>query len=393
MNSVPHSKHNSSAFTLIELLIVIVIIAILAAISIVSYNGMQKKATEATLMSDLKNASTELEREYSKTMRFPGTDNETTDGSSLPKSDITTYQYTRSNNGQSYCLTATTTKHNASAFMISSDDTTPREGVCDGHSSTTGDDDGEETPTTPTAVTMQTITSSNCPSTRTLVYDARDNHTYWVQKLSDGNCWMLTNLAYGGGGTNTYGDTIDISSGGLGGTIADGTSDNAEVYYTKAKYYIPTGSNPTTNPTTPSVNTTGTGQYGYLYNWCAAMGSQSGTDACLSATSPSADSNKSICPASWWLPFGYGGDFYTLNTAVNGGLTYQDNGLLGDPWLGQRAGRWNGEFQGQGIYGYYWSSRSRDSTNAYSMYFGAPIVDTMMFEYKNHALAVRCIAK
>ena len=64
MNAI-HSKQHKG-FTLVELLIVIVIIAILAAISIVSYNGLQKKATEATLMSDLKNASTELEREYSK---------------------------------------------------------------------------------------------------------------------------------------------------------------------------------------------------------------------------------------------------------------------------------------------------------------------------------------
>lgn len=123
------------------------------------------------------------------------------------------------------------------------------------------------------------------------------------------------------------------------------------------------------------------------------MGSQSGTEACLNATSPSLNSDKSICPASWRLLFGYGGDFYQLNAAVNKGLDYKDNGLLDNPWLGQHAGRWEGEFRGQGVYGYYWSSRSRDSMNAYGMYFGAPIADTTMFEYKYHALAVRCIAK
>jgi len=47
-------------FTIVELLIVIVVIGILAAIVIVSYNGIQKKATTVTLTSDLSNAATAL---------------------------------------------------------------------------------------------------------------------------------------------------------------------------------------------------------------------------------------------------------------------------------------------------------------------------------------------
>ena len=48
-------------FTIVELLIVIVVIGILAAIVIVSYNGIQKKATTAALASDLANASAKLQ--------------------------------------------------------------------------------------------------------------------------------------------------------------------------------------------------------------------------------------------------------------------------------------------------------------------------------------------
>lgn len=48
-------------FTIVELLIVIVIIGILAAITIVSYNGIQSRARETSLKSDLTNIAKQIE--------------------------------------------------------------------------------------------------------------------------------------------------------------------------------------------------------------------------------------------------------------------------------------------------------------------------------------------
>ncbi|HZJ34844.1 MAG TPA: prepilin-type N-terminal cleavage/methylation domain-containing protein [Candidatus Angelobacter sp.] len=50
----------SKGFTIVELLVVIVVIGVLAALTIVSYTGISQRATEASLKSDLTNASQQL---------------------------------------------------------------------------------------------------------------------------------------------------------------------------------------------------------------------------------------------------------------------------------------------------------------------------------------------
>ena len=54
-------RKSSSGFTIVELLIVVVVIAILAAISLVAYNGIQQRARDAQMLSDLTNAAKKFE--------------------------------------------------------------------------------------------------------------------------------------------------------------------------------------------------------------------------------------------------------------------------------------------------------------------------------------------
>lgn len=58
-------------FTIVELLIVIVVIAILAAITIVAYNGIQSRAQDTTVTTDLANANKKMQLFYVDNNRYP----------------------------------------------------------------------------------------------------------------------------------------------------------------------------------------------------------------------------------------------------------------------------------------------------------------------------------
>lgn len=346
-----------AAFTIVELLIVVVVIAILAAITIVAYNGITRQAKEATLASSLEQATKKLKAYQVQNGTYPASL-----ATVWPGADL---EYAYSNVDGTFCLEgAVEAKH----FFVTESGSV-QQGECPGVPIVDG-------------VAMQLITNANCPSVRTRAVDARDNHTYWVQKLADGKCWMLTNLGYAGGGTNTYGDVR---------TLVNGTGTSA--IYTSPRYYVvPSTTNYTTEPTAPSTATNGAGQYGYLYNWCGAMGGQA-TSACLNATTPTPIITTTVCPASWRLPTGTptSGEIAALNTAVNGGSTANSNGLRSN-WLGQYSGRGTNSFVNQGVYGYYWSSTQDLGTNARYLLFSSSAVYAPDTADKTNGYAVRCVA-
>jgi len=100
---------NSHAFTIVELLIVIVVIGILAAITIVAYNGIQNRARDASMVSDLTNTAKQLELVRADTGAYPLSTATLNDGQGIKASQSTTvFQYLPDNstNPPSYCLVA-----------------------------------------------------------------------------------------------------------------------------------------------------------------------------------------------------------------------------------------------------------------------------------------------
>src|SRR4051812_32287889 len=64
-------KEKDEGFTLIELLVVIIIIGILAAIAIPVFLNQRKKATEASVKSDLRTVANEMETYYTDNQSYP----------------------------------------------------------------------------------------------------------------------------------------------------------------------------------------------------------------------------------------------------------------------------------------------------------------------------------
>ena len=365
-----NSQLKNKGFTLIELIVVIIVLSILAAIVMIGYGTWRITVANKEVQSDLQLAASAMENARDFGSGYP-----TSIPSTFRNSPNVTVSYFSGDSG-SFCITGTSTVvPSVSYYVNSSSGSKPLAGTCTG---------GGGGGTIASGDPMQIVTNSNCPASRTKVVDARDNHTYWVQKLADGKCWMLTNMAYKGGGTNTYGDVKALTF------VMVVNSSNSEPFV-----YEPNGSNPTTSPTSPSTSTNGTGQYGYIYNWCAAMGGQTGTGACGSMTSPAPNTSISSCPSGWRLPSGNGGEFAALNNAVNSGSATTDAGLR-TTWLAQYGGYWSGDpyslsFYLQGSLGGYWSSTQYDADKAYHLVFQSNFVNTADRNTKDMGYTVRCV--
>src|SRR5689334_19213610 len=66
-----HGESKNNGFTIVELLIVIVIIAILAAITVAAYSGIQNRAYDAAVQSDIKTLAKKLELFKTDTGLYP----------------------------------------------------------------------------------------------------------------------------------------------------------------------------------------------------------------------------------------------------------------------------------------------------------------------------------
>ena len=201
-------------------------------------------------------------------------------------------------------------------------------------------------PVAPT--TMQNLSSASCTSAPSQVVDNRDNHTYIIQRLLDGNCWMMENLDLGH--TDLVTDLTSTNTN-LATTITASTFNGWKKTTGTRSFnsgeFIPLTSSNTSNGL--EIDPTSGTAYGTLYNYYAAS---AGT---ISGSNNSNNASYDICPAGWRLPTG--GPSGELQILSN-----QYSSLLTAPIESSGASFTQaGQFQnlaptGQGSYGYYWSS-------------------------------------
>ena len=266
--------------------------------------------------------------------------------------------------------------------------------------------------------------------------DQRDNETYAIAKLADGNCWMIENLrlestnsdnstgalAQGYGTSLTYGDFSGLadaenanfsnsttanslySTDGSNDTINIGTS-NYPVYRMPRYNNLNTPENASNRPQNPTSNNTTVGMYSYgnYYTWHAAI-------ADTTHYSSGDHGTTSLCPTGWRLPIG---DQSTANMSF-GKLSVE----LGGPADGATANSsstptgaemskvfrsypnnflYSGYFStssasNRGSYGYYWSSTTGSNNTSYGLGLAITYVRPGTDYYdKTRGISIRCI--
>ena len=268
------------------------------------------------------------------------------------------------------------------------------------------------------------LTAATAGGTRTLnsvsaLTDTRDGQTYAIAKLADNKCWMIENLRLADThqeGANIVPTTLTTAN--TNNPLNDGTNVTLKHNYSDTETYTnlsATSSNATSWCTTDSaacddqsrLRTDNTASrvtyattqtmstsanlysYGNYYNWYSATAGR-GTYS----TGYKVNAAGDLCPTGWHLPTGNTtGEYYAMNTAVNGGSTSSDAGLRSYPNNFLRSGSVGGaSLSSRGSYGYYWSSTADDSSHAYNLSFSSSSVSPGTgYNNKYVGRSVRCL--
>ena len=245
---------------------------------------------------------------------------------------------------------------------------------------------------------MQDLNPALCTTTPMTVVDKRDNEGYLVQRLADGNCWLLENLrldisdpavqanltsattnatdtALGylknGGGSSPYPANGVIAKTASGGSW---TNDYTNPYI--ATQYE--------NTTQPASGSSPAGKIGIYYNYCAA----SAGSYCYASGAGTGDASQDICPSGWRMPTGGASAEYQALFAAYSSNVANFQAALSTPLSGYFANV-SGD---QGTYGYFWSStRYNGGTSMYSLYVNSSAVGPQHGYFRYGGFSVRCI--
>ena len=265
--------------------------------------------------------------------------------------------------------------------------------------------------------TMQEFATSEADTTRSrmttgdtiTLIDSRDNKTYLVGKLADGNFWMMDNLALdlsdSSVQTNLSSSTTNATDEALDYLINGGGSSPYPTTGLKAitasggswtnSYnipYIATGKDGT-DYTTLSVTSygKGSGKVGIYYNYCAASAGSycytrgNGVDKADTLI----DAPYDICPAGWRMPTSTSnGEYRALYTAYSS-VADSLRVALSTPLSGYF---YDGSAFSQGSYGYFWSSTYDGGSGMYYLYVNSSSVGPSNGNgYRYYGYSVRCL--
>lgn len=201
----------------------------------------------------------------------------------------------------------------------------------------------------------------------TVLYDERDGKEYHVRRMADRCWWMVDNLRYGNPSEITEWkncckkDVKDILGEGLYGVCRESLARNG----------------------------------GYLYNWQAVMQHPDAAHGMYSSPNLPGQLWQGICPEGWHIPCLY--EIIRLNSLLSGCFTGQDaeecNISDSLSWQGTYNGYCdlNGVRVNHEMFGYYWTSTTNTSLDAYSLIFGNNMANPQGINGKFLGFGVRAV--
>ena len=196
---------------------------------------------------------------------------------------------------------------------------------------------------------LQNLSADKCTTTMSTAIDSRDGTEYHIQRLADGKCWLLDNLALdltnptvlnGMNENNTHASNTTL--GYLKGTTTRDPDTDANGQYATAgvsnwtssysysaplvnmtsKDVVPTSYNGTDDPMKDKV-VAGNWKVGGYYNYCAASAGSYCYGNGTSEGAPSVNATEDICPKGWRMPTGStSGEYSALANAIYGSTGY-----------------------------------------------------------------------
>ena len=272
-----------------------------------------------------------------------------------------------------------------------------------------------------TISTMQQMTPSVCAATKTpsasettvpenTLTDTRDNKTYTVRKLADGNCWMVKNLDLDLSTAVALDSvTSDLSPGRTwtpqnSTQTTEGTAwvqDGGDVAKSMdpGNIYFPGGVGTGTPDSYVNLQGASSGEpwefIGNYYNWYAAT---AGTGTAAMTNNQAA--LNSICPKGWKLPDNWGDKSFQKLMNVYG-IANDITGaseILQLPLNFVRSGYYgwgsDGRVAHKGNVAYWWSSVAQSAVTSWNLNIAPKGVIPQNYDAsKGSGLSVRCIAK
>ena len=265
---------------------------------------------------------------------------------------------------------------------------------------------------------LQNLSADKCTTTMSTAIDSRDGTEYHIQRLADGKCWLLDNLALdlvthkndlSSANTNASDTTLNYLRNGGGSTsdkyatagVSNWTSSysySAPLVNMASKDVVPTSYNGTDDPMKDKV-VAGNWKVGGYYNYCAATAGSycygNGTSYGTSSGNAAAD----ICPKGWRLPTGNtSGEYSALANAI-----YGSTGSTSDAtaYANYRSALrlplsgyfYNGSAGYQGSNGYWWSSTRYDNRSMYYLGVDTGGIYPAGLNNRYRGYSVRCVLR